>query len=137
LENSAGYLLTAVTDLVSGGPAGGPRGKSIPAALRDHIPHTRLEPATSDPRFARFADLVESTPALRDDRHRIWMRHQTAIAADIGADPGDAACAALARLALETPGLARGPITRTFDLLEQGLEVPPPQRLTRCELASC
>jgi hypothetical protein len=119
-----------VTGLVSGGPGGGPRGQSIPAALRDHILHTRLEPATSDPRFAQFVDLVESTPALRDCRHRMWMPHQTALAdalaADIGAGPDDAACAALARFALETPSLARGrddpqaAITRGFDLLEQG-----------------
>jgi hypothetical protein len=46
------------------------RGQSIPAALRGHILHTPLEPATSDPRFTQFVDLVESTPAWSLPRGR-------------------------------------------------------------------
>lgn len=109
-----------------------PQGQSIPAALRDHILHARIRSNSQDPRFAQFVELVESTPALSDYRDRMWMRHQTAlagaIAADLGAPPDDVACAALARFALEAPGLARGrddpeaAVTRAFDLLEHGWE---------------
>ncbi|MFK8909666.1 TetR/AcrR family transcriptional regulator [Streptomyces sp. YS-3] len=107
-----------------------PQGQSIPAALREHILHARIRSNSADPRFAQFAELVEATPALSDYRHRMWMRHQTAlagaIAADIGSPPDDVTCAALARFALEAAGLARdrddpeAALAHAFDLLEHG-----------------
>ncbi|GAA0353777.1 TetR/AcrR family transcriptional regulator [Streptomyces blastmyceticus] len=106
-----------------------PAGQSIPAALREHVLRVKVDVAT-DPGFARFARLVDGTPALREYAHRMWVRHQAAlaqaIAEDIGAPEGDAACEALARFALDAVGLARGQVdprqavARAFDLLEHG-----------------
>ncbi|MGW3962284.1 TetR/AcrR family transcriptional regulator [Amycolatopsis sp. NPDC005003] len=78
---------------------GRPPGHSVVDALRKHI--LRLaENAPSD----EFLRLTESEPALRDYARRMWMRHETAlaraIAKEMGAPEGDAACAALARFAL-------------------------------------
>ncbi|MET7850753.1 hypothetical protein ABZT48_21500 [Streptomyces avermitilis] len=57
-----------------------------------------------DPRIAAFLALVEGTPVLRSYAHRMWMRHQAAvahaIAEEIGAPDDDATCAALARFQL-------------------------------------
>ncbi|WP_269858375.1 TetR/AcrR family transcriptional regulator [Streptomyces sp. RPT161] len=107
-----------------------PQGQSIPAALRAHVIHAKLGSATPDPGFARFVQLTEETPALREYAHRMWMRHETAlaraIAEDIGAPEDDIACAALAHFALEAASLARGranprqAVERAFDLLEHG-----------------
>ncbi|WP_435601996.1 hypothetical protein [Streptomyces sp. bgisy130] len=78
-----------------------------------------------------------STPALRDYGHRMWMRHETALAQAIAADTGargdDPACAALAHFALEALALARGrddpraAIDAAFDLLERGWQPPAPR----------
>ncbi|MFF3541747.1 TetR/AcrR family transcriptional regulator [Streptomyces platensis] len=116
-----------------------PDGRSVPAALRDHILRCHLGTAT-DPAFARFRQLVMSTPALRDYGHRMWMRHETAlahaIAADTGAPQDDPACAALAHFALEALALARGQddpraaINAAFGLLEHGWQ-PPARRAAR------
>ncbi|MGA4876376.1 TetR/AcrR family transcriptional regulator [Streptomyces lydicamycinicus] len=110
-----------------------PDGRSVPAALRDHILRCHLGTAT-DPAFARFRQLVMSTPALRDYGHRMWMRHETAlaqaIATDSGAPENDPACAALAHFALEALVLARGQddpraaVDAAFDLLEGGWQSP-------------
>ncbi|MEV4612054.1 TetR family transcriptional regulator [Kitasatospora sp. NPDC049258] len=107
-----------------------PAGTSVPAALRDHLLDLDTRARDSDPRFPRFLRLTESTPALREYAHRMWMRHQTAlahaIAADIGAPEDDVTCAALARFALEAPSLARSTadprqaVERVFELLERG-----------------
>ncbi|MGA4949494.1 TetR/AcrR family transcriptional regulator [Streptomyces lydicamycinicus] len=116
-----------------------PDGRSVPAALRDHILRCHLGTAT-DPAFARFRQLVMSTPALRDYGHRMWMRHETAlaqaIATDSGAPENDPACAALAHFALEALVLARGQddpsaaVDAAFDLLEGGWQ-PPARRTAR------
>jgi AcrR family transcriptional regulator len=83
---------------------------SIPAALRA-LTLERLEIATEHKGFVEYSRLVESTPALREYWHRMWMRHEHALAAaiatDTGAEPDDAACLALAHFALETASLAR------------------------------
>ncbi|MBC3843522.1 TetR family transcriptional regulator [Streptacidiphilus sp. 4-A2] len=112
-----------------------PAGQSIPAALREHVLQVRVDAAT-DPRFADFRRLTESTPALREHSHRMWMRHQNAlaqaIAADIGASADDPVCAALARFALEAAGLARGredprqAVEAAFALLENGWTATAP-----------
>ncbi|MBV6702072.1 TetR/AcrR family transcriptional regulator [Kitasatospora aureofaciens] len=106
-----------------------PAGLPIPAALRDYVLRVRID-AAADPRFASFLALVNGTPALREHAHRIWMRHETAlahaIAEDIGAPESDPTCAALAHFALETVNLARGQadprraVQHAFDLLERG-----------------
>src|ERR1700741_3716659 len=88
-----------------------PVGQSVPAALRDHVLRVRIDAAAA-PRFTPFIKLIEGTPALREHAHRLWMRHETAlahaIAEDIGAPEDDTTCAALAHFALEAVNLARG-----------------------------
>ncbi|WP_338933358.1 helix-turn-helix domain-containing protein [Streptomyces netropsis] len=121
-------------------------GVSVPRALREHLraaagphiptagPHTPIphppggQPA--GPQMAEFSRMVEETPALREYAHRMWMRHETAlaraIAEDAGAPEDDAACAALARFALNAPLLARRhpdpqrAADEIFALLERG-----------------
>jgi len=105
-----------------------PAGTSVLTALREHILRRKfLDPnrATTD-----FTRLVDGHQALRDYGHRMWMRHETAlaraIAEAVGRPEDDPACAALAHFALETSALARGrsdpreAVERAFDLLENG-----------------
>lgn len=125
-------------------------GVSVPQALREHLltavgPHTLgLSPHTLIPhppgeqtggtRLAEFSRMVEETPALREYAHRMWMRHETAlaraIAEETGAPEDDAACAALARFALNAPLLARShpdphrAAHEIFALLERGWSGP-------------
>ncbi|KAA9150896.1 TetR family transcriptional regulator [Amycolatopsis acidicola] len=112
-------------------------GQSIPGALKEHLLGGVIQvPGT--PESARFFRMVEETPALRDYAHRMWLRHETAlaqaIAEDVGAPEGDIACAALARFALEARDLARHSddaeeaLTTIFDLLEQGWTAKERQR---------
>lgn len=110
-------------------------GRSIPAALCEGILRIRSGAHSEDPRFAAFRALVEGTPVLRSYAHRMWMRHQAAvahaIAEEIGAPDDDATCAALARFALEAPSVGEGHpdsrerIRRAFDLLERGWSAEP------------
>ncbi len=104
-------------------------GTSIPRALRDHFVKAAKGHA-DHPLFADFQRLVLSTPALRAYAHRMWTRHQEAlarvIAADIGAPEDDVRCAALARFALEArdvifdrPDRERA-ADEVFGLLEHG-----------------
>ncbi|WP_413803782.1 TetR/AcrR family transcriptional regulator [Streptomyces iranensis] len=106
-----------------------PEGMSIPRALREHT--LRMHPdGAGDPEMARFVELTESTPALREYGRRMWMRHETALAAAVaeatGAPEDDPGCAALAHFALETVSFARGrgdarqAIEAAFALLEHG-----------------
>ena len=104
--------------------------QSIPQALREHIKHVRISPGDSDARFSAFLDLVRNTPALSAYANRMWTRHQDAlahaIAHEIGAEASEPRCAALARFALEAPGLAHAAddphraVDAAFDLLEHG-----------------
>ncbi|MEU9559440.1 TetR/AcrR family transcriptional regulator [Streptomyces fumanus] len=115
-------LLAAVRDR--------PRGRSIPDALREHALRHRRAGADGDPEFAAFLELVDSTPALRDYHQAMWLRHTAALARVIAEESGrpadDAACAALAHLALAAPHAARGRedaeevVDRAFDLLDAG-----------------
>ncbi|MCZ1010855.1 TetR/AcrR family transcriptional regulator [Streptomyces lydicus] len=110
-------------------------GQSIPQALREHI--LRTQDLAKDPRCAPFLRMVEATPTLRDYSHRMWMRHEAAVARAIaeeaGAPEGDVTCAALARFALETRGLVqRHPDPRraaeeAFALLEHGWAAAHPE----------
>ncbi|MEY9860278.1 AcrR family transcriptional regulator [Catenulispora sp. GAS73] len=104
-------------------------GTSIPQALRA-LTLERLKFPTEDEAFAAYTRLVESTPVLREYWHRMWMRHEgalaAAIAAEVGAAPDDAASAVLAHFALETASLARaskdpkGTVDVAFAVLESG-----------------
>ncbi|GAA2716293.1 MULTISPECIES: helix-turn-helix domain-containing protein [Streptomyces] len=114
-------------------------GVSVLQALREHLvtavgPHSLIpQPPgghAAGPQLAEFARMVEETPALREYAHRMWMRHETAlaraIAEETGAPEDDAACAALARFALDAPLVAhRHPdpqraADEIFALLERG-----------------
>ncbi|MFS8104651.1 TetR/AcrR family transcriptional regulator [Lentzea alba] len=116
---------TALVDAVRNRPAG----QSIPRALRDHF--VGMASGHADhPLFVSFHRLVESTPALREYEHRMWMRHQVrlarVIAGEIGAPEDDVRCAALARFALEARDVIFGREDRervadeVFGLLEHG-----------------
>ncbi|GAB2826289.1 TetR/AcrR family transcriptional regulator [Lentzea nigeriaca] len=79
-------------------------GRSIPMALRDHFVQAARGHA-DHPQFEIFQRLVVETPALREYGHRMWTRHQDALARAIAEEAGvpadDVRCAALARFALE------------------------------------
>lgn len=103
-------------------------GQSIPRALCEHV--LQAQAPAADPRFGEFRRMVEDTPALRDHAHRMWMRHEAAvaraIAEEVGAPEGDVTCAALARFALEARDLVgrhadpRRAAGEVFALLEHG-----------------
>lgn len=103
-------------------------GQSIPQALRERV--LLMQASVADPRSAAFMRMVEDTPVLRDYAHRMWMRHEEAvaraIAEEVGAPEADVTSAALARFALEARGLIRRhPDPRraadeVFALLEHG-----------------
>lgn len=110
-------------------------GTSIPRALHV-LTLERLKIATTDEGFTAYSRLVEQTPALREYGHRMWMRHETALAAAIAAESGapadDASCLALAHFALETAFLARtskdpkDTVDRAFALLDAGWQASGP-----------
>lgn len=104
-------------------------GRSIPAALRDHLLAVRQRFA-GEPAFAEFERLIAGTPALRDYADRMWMRHRVAlaaaIAAEVGAPEDDPASHALAHFALQALSLTRDvddparALREAFALLENG-----------------
>lgn len=106
-----------------------PAGQDVVEALRAHALASWVRIA-SDPRRDRFTALVDRTPALREYWERMWMRHAGAlgavIAAELGREADDLACAALARFVLEVPALAtdrhdpRASVETVFDLLIHG-----------------
>ncbi|MCX4539474.1 TetR/AcrR family transcriptional regulator [Streptomyces sp. NBC_01565] len=105
-------------------------GRSVLDALRDHLARTRLAARRGTPEFEAFEELVNSTPALQEYAHRMWLRHESALAAAIaettGAPEGDIRVAALARFVMESPSLVSGredprrALDEIFDLLERG-----------------
>lgn len=109
-------------------------GQSIPHALREHIVRTCVD--STDPRFPAFTRLIEDTPALRDYAHRMWTRHEAAlaraIAEQVGAAEDDVACVALARFALEARDLVgrhadpQRAADLIFRLLEHGWNATAP-----------
>lgn len=115
-----------------------PQGQSIPQALREHLllKQTQLAVHAADPRFADFTRMVQETPALRDYAHRLWTRHEEALARAIaeaaGAPEDDVSCAALARFALESRSLIQQhpephrAADEIFALLEHGWSAAHP-----------
>ncbi|WP_330260991.1 TetR/AcrR family transcriptional regulator [Streptomyces sp. NBC_00539] len=111
-----------------------PEGRSIPQALCAHIKQVRIGTGDPDTRFAAFVRLVADTPALSQYAHRMWMRHQDALARAIaeaaGSSPDDFRCAALAHFALETSAFAHRTdnaeyaVDTAFTLLEHGWDAP-------------
>ncbi|MCC0093823.1 TetR/AcrR family transcriptional regulator [Streptomyces flavotricini] len=107
-----------------------PPGQSVLHALRDHLTHTAVVVGQDTPEFTRFTALVDSSPALQEYAHRMWLRHEKALAAALaeatGAPEGDVRTAALARFVMEGPSLVRGrtdprkALHEVFDLLERG-----------------
>ncbi|WP_416968706.1 TetR/AcrR family transcriptional regulator [Streptomyces sp. 4F14] len=105
-------------------------GRSVLAALREHLTQTYASVGDHTPGFAAFRALVEETPALQDYRHRMRRRHEVALAAAIeqetGAPQGDVRVAALSRFAMESISLLHGredprrTLAEIFDLLEHG-----------------
>ncbi len=104
-------------------------GEGVLDALRRHALDTSVELA-AHPSAASFTELVQATPALRDYSERMWTRHTAslgaAIAEELGREPDDLACHALARYVLDIPALIRGrndaeaAIITIFDLLSDG-----------------
>jgi AcrR family transcriptional regulator len=113
-------LAAAVRDRASG--------VSIPQALCAFV--VERQAGLDDPRFGAFLALIRTTPALAEYAHRMWMRHQDALAAAIAADVGmpadDPHAQALARFTLESTALAhrsadpQRALEAAFDLLERG-----------------
>ncbi|WP_328729481.1 TetR/AcrR family transcriptional regulator [Streptomyces griseoaurantiacus] len=108
-----------------------PEGQSVMEALRAHALRSWI-PVATDPLGERYLALVDGTPALREYGERMWMRHAKtlggALARELGREPDDLACAALARFVLEVPALTRGredpgaSVEKVFDLLLHGWE---------------
>ncbi|MFC4116280.1 TetR/AcrR family transcriptional regulator [Nonomuraea zeae] len=106
-----------------------PAGQDVVEALRVHALRSWVS-IESDPRHDRFTALVDETPALRTYAERMWMRHAitlgTVIAEELGREPDDPACSALARFVLQIPTMAKGrhdprtAVETAFDLLIHG-----------------
>jgi AcrR family transcriptional regulator len=106
-----------------------PEGASVLEALRDHL---LAQMHYEHEEVGDFLRLIEETPALRDYGHRMWMRHETAlaraIAAAVGVQADDVKAAALAHFALEARAVVRGradprqALIDTFDLLAAGAD---------------
>ncbi|WP_181442509.1 TetR/AcrR family transcriptional regulator [Streptomyces tateyamensis] len=107
-----------------------PADRSVPQALRGLLEDERSRRIRTDPRFPDFLRLIDATPALREYARRMWLRHETALAAAIAADAGlsqdDAGARALAHFALEAATLVHGDpdpegaLDRIFALLDGG-----------------
>ncbi|MEU6258517.1 TetR family transcriptional regulator [Streptomyces sp. NPDC047043] len=107
-------------------------GQSVLDALHDYLQRGQAALSDQASEFADFMQLVNSTPALQEYMHRMWRRHETALAAAIaeatGAPEGDIRVAALARFVIEAGSLVNGykdpelALREVFDLLENGWE---------------
>lgn len=82
-------------------------GVTVPQALCAYVKRVRIRAVDSDARYADFLDLMKTTPALSDYTHRMWMRHQDALARRAD-DPERA-------------------VDVAFDLLEHGWSAPAPR----------
>jgi AcrR family transcriptional regulator len=117
-EDLEGALVAAVRDR--------PRGQPALEALRDHLIRTRTHLRADAPLLA----LIESTPALRDYAHRMWLRHEGALSVALseatGLPANSVATVGIARFALDIPAIARrcsdpaAAIGELFELLSRG-----------------
>ncbi|MFE0375261.1 TetR/AcrR family transcriptional regulator [Streptomyces inhibens] len=86
-------------------------GRTVLDALQAHL-RGLLVSTHETPGFRAFRELIDGTPALTEYAHRMWLRHETALAGAIAAEIGTAADAvsvrALARYVLAAPRLAAG-----------------------------
>ena len=106
-----------------------PPGTSVVDALRTLVEHDVVRRHT-DPDMAGFRRLLDETPALRDYRRTVWLRHETSLAAAIAADAGrpsdDPVCTALAHFVLDSANFISGApdprraLDGVFALLDQG-----------------
>ncbi|MEU6258522.1 helix-turn-helix domain-containing protein [Streptomyces sp. NPDC047043] len=105
-------------------------GQSILDALRGHIMRTRIAFRDDTMEFTALFKLVDETPSLQEYLHRMWRRHETALATAIseaiGAPAGDVRAAALARFVMESGNLVQGredpqrALVEIFGLLAHG-----------------
>ncbi|WP_158883114.1 TetR/AcrR family transcriptional regulator [Amycolatopsis anabasis] len=102
--NLEAALVAAVRDRAPGVP--------VVEALREHLVAVRSAADAAEPEMRAFLRLVESTPALREYGHRMWMRHEAALARAIaettGAAADDLTVVALAHFALQARSLVHG-----------------------------
>ncbi|MEC3953988.1 TetR family transcriptional regulator [Nocardia sp. CDC153] len=119
----------------------GDREAALVAAVRDRAPGTTVleglrEGFAKNPRpgdtaeMRDFMRLIEETPALSSYFHKMWLRHEgalaRAIAEDLGREPDDLAVVSLAHLVFGALDVARrrddpaGDLDRIFELLEKG-----------------
>ncbi|WP_312030376.1 helix-turn-helix domain-containing protein [Actinomycetospora sp. TBRC 11914] len=113
-------------------------GLGVVEALHRHLRAVLDERVPGDDdRLARFTALVAATPALRDHGHRMWSRHERALAdalaADAGVEPDHPATRALAHLVVEThalldlPGVdPRAALDAAFAVLAHGWDAAAP-----------
>jgi AcrR family transcriptional regulator len=90
-------------------------GTTIVTAIREHLLHSFLRPLTPDPAGngpspEDFQALISSTPALREYRTTMSLRHETSLALAIAAEAGlsdeDPGATSLARFSLGAVSLA-------------------------------
>jgi AcrR family transcriptional regulator len=108
-----------------------PQGTSVMAALREFMSGRGPFVTDPTPEFRRRTELIMATPALSGYSRKLWIRCEAplaeAIAAEIGAQPGDLTARVAARYILEIPQFAGGEpdphaaLNAVFDLLEHGL----------------
>lgn len=106
-----------------------PAGRSIIHALRDHLLAMHAWRGDS-PQTRAFQQLVSSTPALREYFQRMWLRHETTLAAAIAeatdAPADDLTAASLAHFVLECRTIVanredpRQALRELFALFEHG-----------------
>ncbi|GAA1977310.1 TetR/AcrR family transcriptional regulator [Amycolatopsis minnesotensis] len=107
-----------------------PAGQPVLEALREFMHGGRLLTARKGKGIRAFLELISSTPVLREYAHRMWMRHEAAladaIAEAVGKPSGDIAATSLAHFALESSRFAgeqkdpKRALDETFDLLARG-----------------
>lgn len=107
-----------------------PAGTSVLEALREFMREGRSVAGREGKELRVFLELVSSTPVLREYAHRMWMRHEAALADAIaeaaGKPRGDIAATSLAHFALESRRFAgeqkdpKRALDETFDLLTRG-----------------
>lgn len=105
-------------------------GTSVPAALKALALRRLTQGRSAQEGFSDYSRLVRETPVLSSYAHRMWMRHEGAlarvIAEESGLPEGDETATALAHFALDAVSLARDSgdpktvVDKVFALLENG-----------------